>query len=312
LKIGIPRALLYFWYGRMWEEFWLHSGCEVKISPPTTHQIMNAGIELAVDELCLPIKIFLGHVIALATQVDWIMIPHLIQVQKNAFICPKFMGLPDIVSHAIPSIRQKLLIVRVGSHHLDMVDCLCESSQDLGLIPGNLRNLKDDFLKMMYQPALAMIKKYQPQEFPQNFSKLRIGLLGHPYCLYDACLNLDLLHVLAHEGVYFYTPEMIPKNYQGIGSGKLPKELFWTTGKMQFDALEWLVTQSESPIDGFIHIAPFACGPEAIVGDMIGRRIQKSNKPFLMLNYEEQSGEAGVITRLEAFTDLIKYQHIAC
>jgi predicted nucleotide-binding protein (sugar kinase/HSP70/actin superfamily) len=311
LKIGIPRALLYYWYGHIWEQFWLSSGCEVLTSPPTNHQIMTAGIESALDELCLPMKIFLGHIKTLAPQVDSIMIPHLIKVQQDAFICPKFMGLPDIVSHVIPSIKEKLLIFQVGPHHVDMVKSLQKAAKRLGVFPVHQHILKSNYHDIIYQPALSIVESYQPQE-ENNSSKFCIGLLGHPYCLYDASLNLNLLQNLANQGVRFYTPEMIPNQYRGIGSGKLAKKLFWTTGQMQFDALEWLSSLSETKIDGFIQVAPFACGPEALVGDMIERRIKEIKKPYLKIYYEEQSGEAGVITRLEAFIDLIKYQRIAC
>jgi predicted nucleotide-binding protein (sugar kinase/HSP70/actin superfamily) len=100
--------------------------------------------------------------------------------------------------------------------------------------------------------------------------------------------------------------------YKGIGSGKLAKKLFWTTGRSQFDALEWMLKGQDGEPDGFIQIAPFACGPEAIVSDMLERRIKSVKKPYLKIYYEEHSGEAGIITRLEAFIDLLKYQHIAC
>jgi predicted nucleotide-binding protein (sugar kinase/HSP70/actin superfamily) len=88
--------------------------------------------------------------------------------------------------------------------------------------------------------------------------------------------------------------------------------MFWTTGRVQFDALEWMLHCEETPVDGFIQIAPFACGPEALVSDMLERRIKEARKPCLKIYYEEHSGEAGVITRLEAFLDLMKYQNPAC
>lgn len=315
LKIGIPRALLYYWYGFIWQQFWHDCGCEVLTSPETNHQIMKTGVEVALDELCLPIKIFLGHVKILAPQVDWIMIPHLIKVERDAFICPKFMGLPDIVSHAIPSVKEKLLIVQVGPHQVDMLASLRqaarEASRSLKIASNNRRILKSQYIDMLNIPALQTIEACQAQG-KNSDSELNIGLLGHPYCLYDACLNLNLLQNITNQGVHFFTPEMIPLNFKGIGSAKLAKKLFWTTGQTQFDALEWMLNQCETTIDGFIQIAPFACGPEAIVSDMLERRIKEVKKPYLKIYYEEQSGEAGVITRLEAFLDLIKYRHIAC
>jgi predicted nucleotide-binding protein (sugar kinase/HSP70/actin superfamily) len=320
LKIGIPRALLYYWYGSIWEQFWHDCGYEVITSPATNHRIMKTGVESALDELCLPMKIFLGHVRILAPDVDWIMIPHLIKVQRDAFICPKFMGLPDIVRHALPDLHEKLLTVQVGPRQVDMLASLQRSmrqtSQPLKMSKNDWRNLKSHYINMLNLPSLQIIEACRCQGKNSDFSGLGIGLLGHPYCLYDACLNLNLLQFLTDQGAYFLTPEMIPVNFKGVGSAKLSKKLFWTTGEMQFDALEWMLHSSaslcETEIDGFIQIAPFACGPEAIVSDMLERRIKEVKKPYLKIYYEEHSGEAGVITRLEAFLDLIKYRHIAC
>jgi predicted nucleotide-binding protein (sugar kinase/HSP70/actin superfamily) len=42
------------------------------------------------------------------------------------------------------------------------------------------------------------------------------------------------------------------------------------------------------------------------VGEIIERRIV--NKPFIMLTVDEHTGEAGMLTRLEAFVDMIERQ----
>ena len=97
-----------------------------------------------------------------------------------------------------------------------------------------------------------------------------------------------------------------------MGAAKLEKKLFWTVGKLQFDALEWMLNGLAEPVDGFIQVVPFACGTEAIIGDLIERRLKEAGKPMLRLNFEEHSGEAGLITRVEAFLDLIKYRRLAC
>jgi predicted nucleotide-binding protein (sugar kinase/HSP70/actin superfamily) len=320
LKIGIPRALLYYWYGSIWEKFWQDSGFTVVTSPPTNRQIMLAGVETALDELCLPVKIFLGHVRALIPFTDRIMIPHLIKVEPDAFICPKFMGLPDIVCHAIPAVKDQLLLVQVGPRRVDMINSLQNACRHLERPPSSSpifisRSIQKQIKKankssVPESPAETIIQALQNE--PGAKSKLTIGLLGHPYCLYDDCFNLNLLQILSDYQVYFLTPEMMPHQYLGQGSGKLAKKMFWTTGRVQFDALEWMLHCKETPVDGFIQIAPFACGPEALVSDMLERRIKEAKKPCLKIYYEEHSGEAGVITRLEAFLDLMKYQNPAC
>ncbi|NLY75504.1 MAG: hypothetical protein GX075_09395 [Firmicutes bacterium] len=158
-------------------------------------------------------------------------------------------------------------------------------------------------------PALEIAEYYRKKSEVFTGSDLTVGILGHPYCIYDFCLNLNTLERLTGN-VRFVTPEMMPDQFKGAGAGRLPKSLFWTMGRLQFDAVEWMLTLKK--VDGFIQLVTFACGPEAIVGDLLERKIKEAGKPFLRLYFEEHSGEAGIITRLEAFLDLLKYRSRAC
>jgi predicted nucleotide-binding protein (sugar kinase/HSP70/actin superfamily) len=310
VKIGIPRALLYFWYGRQWTDFWRSCGFEVVISPPTDRAMLQAGSAVAVDELCLPMKIFLGHVIALQPLVDRIMIPHLIKVEPQAYICPKFMGLPDIIAHTAPEVTAQAIVVQVGPQHTDQQRALIEAANRAGVKSGRIAKLKAAVPGE--SPALQELAVLQKLSPFKGKPAVTIGLLGHPYCLYDACFNLDLLRILTRSQVRFLTPEQMPSEFKGLGSGQLEKDLFWTLGRSQLDALYWMLHQEETPVDGLIQVTPFACGLEAIIGDLLARRIKQAGLPLLQLNFEEQSGEAGVITRLEAFLDLIKFRSMVC
>lgn len=309
MKIGIPRALLYYWYGSLWERFWDDCGWEVETSPPTDHRIMKSGIDVAIDELCLPVKVFLGHVRYLAPRVERILVPHLIKVERDAYICPKFMGLPDLVRHTLPDLKPKLQVVRVGPKRVDMAESLVRIASANGVTKSLLNKARKGIRQPLEPPGLKGVKTFFNSNSGEVGSGLTIGVLGHPYCLYDACLNLNSLQRLAKLAA-LVTPEMVPTHYQGVGSGKLPKKLFWTMGKLQFDAAEWML--NEVKVDGFVQLVTFACGPEAIVGDLLERRIREAGKPFLRLYFEEHSGEAGLVTRLEAFTDLLKYRSRAC
>lgn len=50
----------------------------------------------------------------------------------------------------------------------------------------------------------------------------------------------------------------------------------------------------------------FGCGPDSILNNFLVREAQKLNLPFMTLTIDEHSGEAGMKTRLEAFTDMVK------
>lgn len=58
LKIGIPRALLYYYYYPLWKGFFTALGLEVVVSSKTTKPILNNGVKLSVDDACMPVKLF--------------------------------------------------------------------------------------------------------------------------------------------------------------------------------------------------------------------------------------------------------------
>ena len=88
LKVGIPRALYFYKYGPLWKAFLERLKCEVVFSPGTTSEIVEAGTKLAISELCIPMKIYFGHIHALLeenTDLDYIFIPRYISSHKDQF-----------------------------------------------------------------------------------------------------------------------------------------------------------------------------------------------------------------------------------
>src|SRR3989304_1833646 len=101
-RIGIPRGLLYYHYFPMWKAFFDELGAEVVISPPTTTQMLNVGCARVVGDVCLPVKVFSGHVFSLANKCDYLFIPAVHSMRQKVHNCPKFIGLPDLVKATVP------------------------------------------------------------------------------------------------------------------------------------------------------------------------------------------------------------------
>ncbi|UKI40933.1 MAG: hypothetical protein L6V95_12615 [Candidatus Melainabacteria bacterium] len=59
-------------------------------------------------------------------------------------------------------------------------------------------------------------------------------------------------------------------------------------------------------IDGIIHVSPFTCMPEIVTQNIFPKMRENCEIPILTLIMDEQTGKAGYITRLEAFTDLMR------
>ena len=64
-------------------------------------------------------------------------------------------------------------------------------------------------------------------------------------------------------------------------------------------------------VDGIILLSAFPCGPDAMVNELITRRVnahRTKSLPILNLVLDGQSGTAGVETRLESFIDIIRFK----
>ena len=66
------------------------------------------------------------------------------------------------------------------------------------------------------------------------------------------------------------------------------------------------IAMHKDDVDGIILLSAFPCGPDAMVNELITRRVK--GVPMLNLVLDSQSGTAGVETRLESFIDIIRFQ----
>ncbi|MBW3021945.1 hypothetical protein KY328_03425, partial [Candidatus Woesearchaeota archaeon] len=100
MRIGIPRALMYYEFGKRWEEFFKELGFEVIVSPDTDNEIYNSGIKSSVTDFCLPVKVFIGHVLWLKDKVDVVFIPRVRSSEEWVFSCPNVIGAVDVIKNS--------------------------------------------------------------------------------------------------------------------------------------------------------------------------------------------------------------------
>ena len=87
IKIGIPKAFLYYRYSILWKKFFELLGIKVIISPETNKEIIERGKELSIDEACLSSKIYFGHVSYLVDKCDYLLVPRVSDYGKGNKVC---------------------------------------------------------------------------------------------------------------------------------------------------------------------------------------------------------------------------------
>lgn len=314
-RVGIPRCLLYYSYFPGWKRFFEEIGAEVVISSPTNKKILDQGIQQAVDEICLPFKLFFGHVESLKDQVDYMFVPRMMSIERNEWICPKFLGLPDMVRaqmEGLPPLISPDLNMRhsrLGLYRAAKDAARPFTTSSVKVAHALYRSLKDQWrfeteLKRGRTPLEVLEKKSYPDP---GREPLVIALLGHPYLIYESYTNMDLIHRLREMGAMLVTPEMIQREQILQGAAEQKKDLFWTLNKKVMGAAYHFLNQRS--VDGMIQLAAFGCGPDSLVNELVERRARRDGQvPILSLNIDEHSGEAGLVTRLEAFVDMLKFR----
>lgn len=306
--VGIPKGLLYHYYHILWERFFQTLGFEVKVSPDTNKKIVNAGIMSAVDEACLPVKVYYGHVLDLAEQVDYLFLPRIVSVVEKEYMCPKLLGLPDMLRAFLvnpPCLIDTTINLRNKNAQIDQaIKEICAIIQ----VPEKEgRKAWSIAEKAQGQYELHLQSGNLPPGFnsKEGYSEYSIALLGHGYNIYDPYINLGMIDKLHILGAHVKTKEMVPKDVVDRFANQLPKRMFWTFGKQLVGS--GLYYLNDPQVKGIIFVASFGCGPDSMVGDLLERWARRSGKkPFMFLTIDEHSGEAGLVTRLEAFIDMIK------
>lgn len=318
IRVGIPRALSYYAYYPFWKGYLEGLGLDIVLSQVTTKQILDNGINEAVTDACVPIKLFHGHVFDLINKADYIFVPQFISVnrEKNVTFCPKFLGLPNMIRASIkglPPLIDVRIDLKKGRGELFKVCRRVGKQFDAGLwkiLKAFRQGLKDQrayqrLLDQHYTPVEAL-EIMKGRDLPQTDkgSELKFAVLGFPYTIYDKFVNVDIITKLRKMGIKVLTAEMVPESHLLAQAKKVPKNLFWNfSNKVLRAALYYL---DNSKVDGIIHITAFGCGPDAMVDKMIELEAKQRGKvPFMSITIDEHTGEAGLMTRLEAFVDML-------
>lgn len=316
MKIGIPRALLYYYYYPFWKTLFSELGCQLVISDETNAGIVSEGSSVTVSELCVPIKIFNGHVLNLLKKdVDYILLPQFVSMGKEWY-CPKFLGLVEIADYSIPGLKEKALPIRITSKD-DVIDRfsdwekLCDV---LGVSKSQLRHALKKAAKAFLafredcKKGYTILEAYDKVDGkqippPHREGEVTIGLLGYVNNVYDNFVSMNAIQKMRDMNVRVVTFDMLDENLlkNKRGSGKQP---YWVFARKVYHAAREMLAMPE--MDGLIHLTAFCCGPDSVIGKLMELDCEAAGKPFMTLRVDEHTGESHVQTRLEAFIDMLK------
>ncbi len=166
--------------------------------------------------------------------------------------------------------------------------------------------------------AAASLRLIDSVDQDRERDVLKVGIVGEFYLLLEPFSNFDLEEILGNMGVYlercvWVTDWIAPRRDNKIFG--YPKQMIeekaapflsHNVGGEGRETIGSTVLFAERGFDGVVQLLPFGCMPENIATSILPKVQQKHDIPVLTLTFDEQTGRAGMVTRLEAFVDLLR------
>jgi predicted CoA-substrate-specific enzyme activase len=304
--IGMQRAL----YGQqtaiMWAHFFDRLGFRLVLSPPTNTVISRAGVESVAAETCYPVKISHGHIKELLGKTKYLFIPSMINMttaekSEVGTYCPMVQTNSYTARMALTIDRSAILNPVIHGKY-DPDTLAVEIAEQIG---AKLSVTRSEIKKALYfalDKQRQFIKQLQKRggalfEEQENHEPI-VVVTGRPYNLYDERLNLRLGQNLAKIRLI-----SLPMDFIDVSPIDLEdfSFMYWGLGGQILRTAKFI---KRHPNCFGLHLTNFGCGPDSFIEHFY--RFIMGEKPYLILELDEHSAVAGVMTRLEAYKNVIE------
>lgn len=152
-----------------------------------------------------------------------------------------------------------------------------------------------------------------------DFRPLRIGIVGEIFMVIEPFVNMNIEKKLGEMGVevmrgvwlsdwlndrFRFKP--FRRNQHKLSTKWAYPYLRYPSGGESIESVGKTILFHKKSIKGVIHLMPFTCMPELVAFTILERIRKDLNFPIISLVFDEQMSETNLVTRLEAFVDMIK------
>lgn len=309
LTVGIPRALMiYYQQFPFWRSFFEELGFNVVLSRESDRSLVTKSIETVTSETCLPVELMHGHVIDLLDKgVDYVFLPFIVSGKYKEgdkttnTNCPWIQSFPFMVKAALRGKVDdtKFLTPTLHFRYFEraLVKELIEFFGDrFSLDADRVKKAiyKADSVQVAFEKSLVEYGRKVLTEIPEGCRPVII--LGRPYNSTDPHLNLGLTEKLLVQHVMPIPLDMLDLSVPQIYGNY--RNMYWPNGQKMIAAAQY-VAKTEGLYA--VYISNFRCGPDSFIWHYVTEELK--GKPFLHLEVDEHSADAGMVTRIEAFLD---------
>ncbi|MFC1927674.1 acyl-CoA dehydratase activase [Chloroflexota bacterium] len=304
--IGIPRVLMFFEQFPLWAAFFEELGVKVVLSDKTNRRLIHRGLQEVLAEACYPVKIAYGHVANLIEKgVDRIFLPSIIDLEKESddvarsYNCPLIQGIPFMLR---PAFKDKARIISptifMAKEKENLKVEMEKIGREFGKEKKNIGSAIAAALKA--QDEFETVRRERGQEILRTLKRDNeaVVVIGKPYNVHDLGLNLNISKKLRHLGMLAIPFDLLP-----LDEVELPPHYSNLVWKNEQNLLRAAIMAKNNPSLNPIMITNYGCGPDAFFWKYLEETMEED--PYLLLEVDEHSGDAGMTTRVEAFLDTL-------
>jgi len=237
---------------------------------------------------------------------------------------------PPLIRHFDPTIKSFLdccFRARLKVLTIDELEEAAWTRRAIEQNPGDTTRAMNHCLKDLDRartvPEIRAFKKMIPARFEAvkadpDRRPLKVALLGEATILRDSFLNQNMEEVLGNLGVEvrnFFLLGAEMRNIFKIGfwskdgwkaMRRLAKPYLGTpVGGHALPSVAHTIRCAKEGYDGVIHVSPAGCMPEVSIRPVLRRVSQDFDIPVYECSFDEHTSQVGVVTRLEAFVDVL-------
>jgi predicted CoA-substrate-specific enzyme activase len=297
--VGIPEAFSVHSLYPLYSHFFHQLGVPVKL----VCEVDEQGVQKCESSFCYPAELAHGLTESARKQgCDLFFLPHFkampsTEKEVHACLCPLTQGLPYYLRTAL-SLDDRALLRPV----LDFTRGTSEPAEALAAIAEKLGRTRAEG-RAAFSYALAKQEACfaegrqigrQALEDARGAGRPVVALLGRPYNAFAQKANLGIPRKFTTRGA-----TVIPFDFFPIEDESILPNMYWHYGQQDLKAA---VLVKQHPDVFACYVSNFSCAPDSFILHYL--RWISNSKPFLVLELDSHTADAGLDTRIEAFLDI--------
>ena len=299
--VGIPRAFSVHTLYPLYSWFFHELGIKTILST----EVAKEGVARTEAQYCFPAEIAHGAVQdCLDKNADYVLVPHFKDMPSyeedvHANFCPITQALPYYMKKAFPDVDEKRWLPVVVSfkfgeekafeHFRDMTKLLGIDETETRAAFEKAWEKQTSYFDASRKMGLQALEEARKADRPV------ICVLGRPYNAFTPEANMGIPRKFTTRGYSIVPFDILPFHDEEI----FPN-MYWYYGQQDVKSTSFLKNEDNIYL---AYVTNFSCAPDSFILHYI--KWLMGQKPFLVLELDSHSADAGVDTRVEAFLDII-------